>query len=228
MELIDLDSLNSGIMRATVGAVNVACGEMCYFDSRKMKLDLRHILASGALPPAFPAIEIDGQFYWDGGVYSNTPVEAVFDDIPRHDSTIFVVDLWQSHGALPRTLWEVMSRQKDIQYSSRELSHIVRQQQIHRLRHVIGELVNHLDGTGHDDPRIAELASYGCKTTMKLIRLIVPRLAREDHTKDIDFSLSGIAARWEAGRKCIGQVTDKKPWEQEVDPLAGVLLYEAN
>ena len=101
----------------------------------------RHVMASGALPPAFPAVRIDGELYWDGGILSNTPTEAIFDDNPRRNSLIFAVHMWNPMGPEPETIWEVLHRQKDIQYSSRVASHIARQRQVHRLRHVISELV---------------------------------------------------------------------------------------
>ena len=225
-ELVNLDCLNSGEMRVTVGAVNVGSGEMRYFDNRDMKLDLPHFMASGALPPAFPAVEIDGEFYWDGGVYSNTPIEVVFDDKARRDGVIFVADLWQPHGAVPESLWQVMHRQKDIHYSSREGSHVARQQQIHQLRHVIRELAARLPDDRNDDPIIAELASYGCGTTMHLVRLLAPRLLNEDHTKDIDFSPDGIIARWQAGYDCIRHAINDQPWERKIETLAGVVVHE--
>ncbi len=130
--------------RLTVGAVNVRNGEMRYFDSRDEAVHLDHVLASGALPPAFPAVRIDGDPYWDGGIYSNTPIEAVLDDKPRRDSVIFTVHMWNPEGPEPETLWQVMGRQKDIQYASRARSHIARQKQIHHLRHVIRELSKQL------------------------------------------------------------------------------------
>ena len=225
-DLVDIDCLNSGAMRVAVGAVNVGTGEMRYFDSREMKLAIPHIMASGALPPAFPAIEIDGALYWDGGVYSNTPVEVVFDDKPRRDALIFTVDLWQPDGKAPETLWQVMNRQKDIQYSSRGLSHVARQQQLHRLRHVVRELASRLPKGQSNDPMVAELASYGCGTTMHLVRLLAPRLDQEDHTKDIDFSAEGITTRWQAGYDYIRRVIDQEPWHCEVDALTGVMIHE--
>jgi len=227
-DLVNIDCLNSKAMRVTVGAVNVGTGEMRYFDSRDMKLDIPHIMASGALPPAFPAIEIDGELFWDGGVYSNTPIEVVFDDKPRRDGVIFAVDLWQPHGAVPESLWQVMNRQKDIQYSSRGLSHVARQQQLHRLRHVIRELAARLPNGQGDDPMVAELASYGCGTTMHLVRLLAPRLDNDDHTKDIDFSAEGISARWQAGHDYIRRVIDQQPWDCHVDPLTGVLIHHVS
>src|SRR5262249_6728357 len=97
--------------------------------------------ASGALPPAFPAVCIDGDPYWDGGIYSNTPIETVFDDHPRRDSIVFTVQMWHAEGPEPESVWQVFNRQKDIQYASRADSHIARQCHIHHFRHVIRELV---------------------------------------------------------------------------------------
>jgi NTE family protein len=224
--LVDLDTLNARRVRLTVGAVNVGSGAMRYFDSRDMPIRIDHVMASGALPPAFPAVEIDGEHYWDGGVYSNTPIEVVFDDKPRRDGLIFSVNLWQPTGDLPQTIWQVMGRQKDIQYSSRGLSHAARQQQIHRLRHVIRELATRLPEDRTADPAVAELASYGCGTTMHLVRLLAPRLENDDHTKDIDFSPAGIRARWQAGYKYAKGAIAQEPWNCEVDSLSGVLIHE--
>jgi NTE family protein len=225
-ELVDLDCLNGGNVRITVGAVNVGTSTMRYFDSRAMPIDIRHVMASGALPPAFPAVEIDGEHYWDGGIYSNTPIEVVFDDNPRRDSLIFSVNLWQPDGTAPETIWQVMGRQKDIQYSSRGLSHVARQQQIHRLRHVIRELAKRLPADLAKDPMVAELKSYGCGTNMHLVRLLAPRLDNEDHTKDIDFSAEGIQSRWQAGQDYVRRAIAQRPWDCEVDALTGVMIHE--
>jgi NTE family protein len=140
--LVDFDYLNSAHERTrlTVGAVSVRNGTMRYFDSREEVIGLEQVMASGALPPAFPAIRVDGEPYWDGGVYSNTPIEAVFDDRPRRDSVIFLVNVWQPSGPEPESIWQVMARQKEIQYASRTESHIAKQKQIHHLRHVVREL----------------------------------------------------------------------------------------
>jgi NTE family protein len=138
--LVDFGRIDRHATRLTVGAANVRTSEMRYFDSRDMPLTIRHVLASGALPPAFPAIRIDGSLYWDGGILSNTPLEAVFDDYPRRSSLVFAVHLWNPAGSEPDNIWQVQHRQKDLQYSSRTATHIARQQQIHRLRHVIAEL----------------------------------------------------------------------------------------
>src|SRR4029453_13689551 len=122
--LVDLEYLRACHTRLTVGAVNVRTGEMRYFDSRDEPLDLDHVIASGSLPAAFPGGGIDGDPYWDGGIYSNTPIEAVLDDKPRKDSVIFAVQMWNPEGPEQATLWEVAGRKKDIHYASGAKSHI--------------------------------------------------------------------------------------------------------
>jgi NTE family protein len=226
--LVDFDCLNERRVRLSVGAVNVRTSEMRYFDSREMSLGDAHIMASGALPPAFPAVTIDGESYWDGGIYSNTPIEVVLDDVPRRNSLIFSVNVWQPSGTHPTTIQQVMARHKDIQFASRGKTHVARQAQIHRLRHVVRELANRLPTEMRADPVVQDLAEYGCGTLMHLVRLLSPRLHGEDHTKDIDFSRSGIEKRWKAGHDHARKVLVQKPWEREVDTLAGVVIHEAS
>ena len=225
-ELVDFDLVNNGRMRLTVGAAHVRTSRMQYFDSRDGALDVRHILASGALPPAFPAVRIDGELYWDGGILSNTPTEVVFDDDPHRDSLIFAVHLWNPHGDEPTTMAEVFNRHKDVQYSSRISSHIARQQQTHRLRHIVNQLAARLPDSARNDPAVRDLVSYGCQTRMHVVRLLAPQLDREGHTKDVDFSQRGITARWNAGYQHTQSVLERMPWSGEFDPLSGVVLHE--
>lgn len=225
--LVNFDRINRGDTRLTVGAANVRTSEMRYFDSRRMPLSARHVMASGALPPAFPAIRIDGELYWDGGILSNTPVEAVFDDDPRRNSLVFAVHIWNPHGTEPETIWQVMNRQKDIQYSSRAVSHVARQKQLHRLRHVVSELVKRLPENERQSNVVRDLAEYGCLTRMHVVRLLAPPIDGEDHMKDIDFSSARICARWEAGLADTRSVIAKAPWQGEFDPIEGVILHEA-
>ena len=224
--LIDFELPNRCTPRLSLGAVNARTGEMRYFDSRLAPLSVEHVMASGALPPAFPAVRIEGEPYWDGGVYSNTPIEAVFDENPRKSSTIFTVQLWNPSGSEPDSIWQVIGRQKDIQYASRVASHIARQKQIHHLRHVIMRLVDRMPAAQRDTPEIRELASLGCRTTMHIVRLLAPRLMSEDHTKDIDFTPNGIHMRWEAGYADTKEAIAEKPWTREPEGLEGVALHE--
>jgi NTE family protein len=226
-DLIDLTRIAGRKTRLTVGAVNVRNGEMRYFDSRDETVRLDHVLASGALPPAFPAVRIDGDPYWDGGIYSNTPIEAVLDDKPRQDSVIFTVHMWNPEGPEPETLWQVMGRQKDIQYASRARSHIARQKQIHHLRHIIRELTKRIPNRARATEEVRELASWGCGTTMHVVRLIAPGIEGEDHTKDIDFTPGGIHARWQAGYADAKRMIKRSPWEKPVDPTEGVVIHDA-
>jgi NTE family protein len=201
---------------------------MRYFDSREKPLTIRHVMASGALPPAFPAIRIDDELYWDGGVLSNTPVEAVFDDNPRRSGLVFAVHMWGPSGPEPYTISRVLARQKDLQYASRAKTQIARQQQLHRLRHVITELAGALPEDVRQQPEIRELLSYGCPTRMHVVRLLAPALSGEDNSKDIDFSADGIRARWDAGYTDTSRVLATKPWTQDFDPIEGLILHEAN
>jgi NTE family protein len=225
-ELVDFEHLNARGARLTVGAVNVNTGEMRYFDSRDEALCAEHVMASGALPPAFPAVRIEDAPYWDGGIYSNTPIEAVLDDKPRRDSLIFAVQMWNPEGPDPQTLWEVAARQKDIQYASRAKSHIARQKQIHHLRHVIRELVKQLPERARGSDEVKELASWGCGTTMHVARLVAPRLDGEDQFKDIDFTPAGIRARWQAGLADTRRMLAAAPWQRAVDPTEGIVIHD--
>lgn len=225
--LIDFDCIKAGGSRLTLGAVNVGSGEMHYFDSRDREIDARHVMASGALPPAFPAVRIDGESYWDGGVYSNTPIEVVLDDKPRRDSLIFAANMWHPRGPEPETIWQVLGRHKDIQYASRATSHITRQQQIHRLRHIVRELGKRIPEAEKNDPAVRELLAYGCATVMHVVPLLAPRIAGEDHTKDIDFTPSGIQARWQSGYADTRRALAQAPWQHGGDAMDGVIVHEA-
>ncbi len=226
LELVDFSLLDRSSTRLTVGAANVRTSKMHYFDTREMPLAMNHVMASAALPPAFPPVRIDGEYYWDGGILSNTPTEAIFDDYPRRDSVVFGVNVWNPMGPEPKTMWDVLHRQKDIQYSSRIANQIVRQQQVHRLRHVITELVGHMPEQVRTTPEVRDLAGYGCVTRMHIVTLLAPRLENEGHTKDIDFSASGIRMRWDAGYAHTARVLERAPWKNEFDPMEGVILHE--
>jgi NTE family protein len=225
-ELVDFSLVNKCHPRLTVGAAHVRTSQMRYFDSRDGEIDVKHIMASGALPPAFPAVRIDGELYWDGGILSNTPTEAIFDDNPRKNSLIFAVHLWNPMGEEPTTIWEVLNRHKDIQYSSRVASHIARQRQMHHMRHIINDLAKLLPEDVSKRPEVRELAAYGCPTIMHVVRLLAPQLENENHTKDVDFSPSSIRLRWEAGYAKTMRALEQAPWENEFDPLDGVILHE--
>jgi NTE family protein len=224
--LTDPEWFNSGQPRLTVGTVNVKTGRMHYWDSARMPLDLNHVLASAALPISFPAVRIDGDPYWDGGIFSNTPIEAVFDDNPRRDSIVFADQMWHSSGPEPQTFLDVLSREKDIQFASRDATYIARQQDLHRLRHVVRELVRLMPEGQRDTPEVKELAAYGCKTFMHIVRLNAPYIEGEGNSRDYDFTREGIRLRWKAGHDDTARVLEQRPWEAEVDPMVGVAVHD--
>src|SRR6476661_137635 len=142
--LVDFDRLNAGMTRFSAGAVNVRTGNFVYFDTTTHKIAPEHVMASGALPPGFPAIEIDGEHYWDGGLVSNTPLQWVLESSERQDTLAFQVDLWSARGAVPRTLGEVAMRQKEIQYSSRTRASSDQFKKEQRLRNALADLISKL------------------------------------------------------------------------------------
>jgi NTE family protein len=198
--LADFERINHPkCVRVSVGAVNVRTGNFAYFDNRVGQLRPEHFMASGALPPGFPAVEIDGEYYWDGGMVSNTPLYKVLSDRPHHDSLIFQVDLWSACGALPRDMSSVAERVKDIQYSSRtrlvtEYMHNTREQQ--QLLHELMKLVPE-EKRKESAYRRAERYSNGALTN--LIHLIYRDKPYEGHYKDYEFSAATMHEHWQSG-----------------------------
>jgi NTE family protein len=200
---------------------------MHYFDSREMPLAIDHIMASGALPPAFPAVRIDGELYWDGGVVSNTPTEVIFEDNPRRSALVIAVNMWHPTGPEPETIFDVMGRCKDIQFASRLDNHIARQRETHRLRHIISELAKHVPLDMRATGVVRQMTAYGCTTRMHVVQLLAPRLANEGPMKERDFSPAGIRARWQAGREDASQALARADWLGDFSPLEGVILHQA-
>jgi len=224
-ELVDFKHIAQAATRLTLGAVNVRSGNMHYFDSQDEELNLDHVMASGALPPAFPAVMIKGEPYWDGGIYSNTPIEVVMDDNPRRNSVIFAAQLWQKEDQEPKSIEQVMARLKDIQFSSRAESHTARQEQIHHLRHIIRQLGFLLPDNIRSKSNAKELLGWGCGTVMHVIPVLVPSLVGEDNSKDLDFTPAGIEARWTAGLELTRQRIKAAEWKQVADPVAGIIVH---
>ncbi len=226
--LIDFNLVNSGTPRFTLGLVSVRSGQMRYFDSKNETIALDHVLGSSAIPPSFPAVRIDGEAYWDGGIYSNTPVEVVFDDDPRRSSVVFAVQIWHTRGPEPESVAQVIMRQKDIVFGSRAQSHIARQAQIHRMRHVVRELVNMLPEDQRNTPEVRKLAGHGCGTVMHLVEINAQPLDGESNSRDFDFSQAAIHARWQAGYADTHRMIARRPWDDPVDPMVGVTVHASD
>jgi NTE family protein len=211
--LADFDRINdSRSLRVSVGAVNVRTGNFAYFDNRHETLRPEHFMASGALPPGFPAVEIDGEYYWDGGMVSNTPLYKVLTERPHHDSLIFQVDLWSALGALPRDMGGVAERSKDIQFSSRtrlitEYMHQSREQQ--RLLHELMELVPE---SKRHDPAYRRAERYANGALTNLIHLIYRNKPYEGHYKDYEFSAATMHEHWQSGLTDMRHTLTRPHW----------------
>jgi NTE family protein len=198
--LVDFDRLNAGMTRFSAGGVNVRTGNFVYFDTSTDKIAPEHVMASGALPPGFPAVEIDGEHYWDGGLVSNTPLQWVIESDPRRQDTLaFQVDLWSSQGALPRNLAEVATRHKEIQFSSRTRASTGQFKNVHRVQRALDALLRRLPADFEENDDLKILKSVASDKVYNIIHLIYRAQNYEGHSKDYEFSRLSMQDHWRAG-----------------------------
>lgn len=197
--LVDFDRINAGEMLFSVGAVNVQTGNFVYFDTATHKIRPEHILASAALPPGFPAIEIDGEYYWDGGLVSNTPLQWVVETEQRHDMLAFQVDLWSSRGLFPCDMTEVAIRQKEIQYSSRTRVNTDRIKQLQKIRATLDKFLRDapLDLRETEGGRL--LSAFADPKVCNIVQLVYRSKLYEGNSKDYEFSRLSMTDHWRAG-----------------------------
>ena len=225
-DLIDFDYLNAPDgMRLTVNAVKVTCGELASFDNTKLVIGTQHIMASGALPPGFPPVRVDGELYWDGGLYSNTPLETVLDDMPPENTLCFMVDLWSASGHEPTTLEEVQTRQKDVMFASRSRRHIDAYVRTHQLQRTLRSLYDQLPPDLKNETDEHVLSSLGCDTTMHIVHL--PYGGQDWHmsAKDINFSSGSIQWRWEQGYNDALRSIAQAGWLAAVTAPSSIVLH---
>ena len=197
--LVDFDRVNAGGARLSVGAVNVRTGNFVCFDTATHTICPEHVMASGALPPGFPAIEIDGEHYWDGGIVSNTPLQWVVESEPRRDTLAFQVDLWSARGEFPRNMLEVMTREKEIRYSSRTRAGTDQFKHIQKMRRAMAELLERLPPELRDSPEARLLGSAAHHSVYNIVHLIYRAKNYEGHCKDYEFSQRSMDEHWRAG-----------------------------
>jgi NTE family protein len=225
--LVDFDRINNARdMRLSVGAVNVRTGQFAYFDSANITIRPEHIMASGALPPGFPPIEIDGEHYWDGGLFSNTPLGYVLDYSPRRSRLTFQVDVFQSQGRLPTNLDEVAERDKDIRYSSRTqiCSNAFRDR--HDVRHAINELHKLLPPDLLATEQAKRLYELGCVTEMDIVQLVYRPTEPQGASKDYEFSRASMEKRWQQGILDARTVLHASPWLAPMPKELGVRVFD--
>jgi len=208
--LVDFDRINA--LKTSVGAVNVRTGNFVCFDNARQIIRPEHVMASGALPPGFPAIEIDGECYWDGGLVSNTPLRYLMETLPRRSTLAFQVDLFSARGDAPGSLEAVSEREKDIRYSSRTRMGVETFRYAHNLRRNISTLLAKLPDSLKNEPEVAFLQRAGCQTTMDLVELIYRPEAAQGQSKDYEFSRATMARRWNQGLDDARATLASAPW----------------
>ena len=196
--LIDFDLINSdSAPRLSLGAVNIRSANFVFFDNTERRITSNHVMASAALPPAFPPIEIEGEHFWDGGIVSNTPLSYVLGEGPKEDTLVFQVDLFGARGEMPRDLPEVEQRRKDISYSSRTRLNTDNYHQKHLLRRAIADLYEHLPSDVKQRPEMQKLRAYGEDHAVSIVHLIYRRKNYEYHSKDWEFSRASMREHWQ-------------------------------
>lgn len=203
-ELIDWDLLNDGPVRLSVGAVDVESGNFRYFDTARERLDARHIMASGALPPGLPPIAIDGRLYWDGGLVSNTPLAHVLDN-QSAEMLVFQIDLFSSLDEPPRTIMDVMAREKEIRFSSRTRQVTDQLMRLRREREAIRKVLAKLPDELKADPDVIALAERAAEQPVSLVHLIYRANAWEGGSRDFEFSARTMAEHWAAGHAAVSE-----------------------
>lgn len=233
-KLIDFDLINTQDprhkVRLSVGAVSVTTGNFRYFDSAAPGIDgligPHHIMASGALPPGFPPVEIDGEFYWDGGLVSNTPLQYVIDQPRAHDMLVLQVDLFSARGAMPRNLGEVTEREKDIRFASRTRlnTDVVAQQQL--MGAAARRLAAKLPAELADDPDLTQLMAVGSPAALTILHLIHRDKHYETQSKDYEFSRQTMREHWAAGRAAVQTSLASPQWAARSKAPAGINVLD--
>jgi NTE family protein len=224
--LVDFDRINAKAMRFSVGAVNARTGSLTFFDNDTIAIHPEHVMASAALPPGFPAVEIDGEHCWDGGLISNTPLQYVLDYLPRRSRLSFQVDLFHAHGRVPTNLEEVNEREKDIRYSGRTRAGTEALRVKHDVRHNINALHEMLPQELKDTPQAQWLYNFGCVTTMDIVQLIYRPRDPQGAAKDYEFGRATMNARWAQGYSDARTTLFASPWLAPMPKEVGVRVFD--
>jgi len=229
--LVDFDRINDLKTRLSVGAVSVTTGNFKYFDNfefRKLgkKIGPEHIMASGALPPGFPSIVIDGEHFWDGGIASNTPLDYVLDVEINNDLLIFQVDLFSARGPLPVSLLEAAEREKDIRFSSRTRMNTDKNKQVHNARMALRELIGKLPDYLKNDPSVELLRKAAKENTVTVMHLIYRSKNYESSSKDYDFSHIGMVEHWGAGERDVHLSMRHEDWLERPQSGETMVTYD--
>ena len=231
-ELVDFARLNDGEMRFSVSAVDVELGNYRYFDTRPKgrksaeRIGPEHVMASGALPPGLPPVEIGGRWYWDGGIVSNTPLMHMLEEAPRAGTLAFQVDLFSARGPLPGNLADVMERHKDIGYSSRTRLLTDLAERLHNLRRSITEVLAMLPAQSRDNPSVKRLMDFAADHVFDIVHLIYRSKYDESQSKDYEFSITSMRERWQTGYEDAKQALARPDWLKPPKPGEAVRVFD--
>ena len=226
--LVDFERINSGEMRFSVGAVNVRSGNFVYFDNTTREIRPEHVIASGSLPPGFPAVEIEGEHYWDGGLISNTPLQWVVDHGPRQDTLAFQVDLWSARGEFPANLAEVATRQKEIQFSSRTRANTNQFKRLQKVRCALATLLEKLPPDLNASEEARTLRSYADRKLYSIVHLIYRTKHYEGNSKDYEFSRLTMEEHWRSGYHDAVRTLRHDEVLERPDNLEGVSTFDVD
>ncbi len=224
--LVDFDLLNDGHVRLSVGAVNVRTGNFVYFDTDKKVLGPEHIMASGALPPGLPAVKIDGDYYWDGGIVSNTPLQHLLDEEPSESSLVFQVDLFSPRGPLPRQMADVIVRHRDIQFSSRTRQNTDTYARVRAFKIRLCDALKRLppERLAPGEARLIE--EYSRSGDVNIVQLIYQHKEYEGHVKHYGFSGTSMREHWQSGYDDTARTLRHPEWLKRSSIHDGVAVHD--
>lgn len=225
-DLVDFDLINQKHVRLSLGAVNVRSGKSEYFDNTRIRIRAEHVMASGALPPGFPPVEIDGEIYWDGGIVSNTPLWYVLDEEPRMDALIFQVDLFNASAGSPQNLAQVQERQKDIQYSSKARFNIARLRETEELRASLHRLLAKLPKSALSDPDVKRLGAISTRGPVTLVHFVNKHNTQSLDFKDYEFSRATMTDLWQGGHNDVRRAMANSEWRRATDVTQGIRFFD--
>lgn len=224
-QLASFELINSGQVRLSLGATQVTTGNLVFFDNTHQKIGPEHVMASGSLPPGFPAIEVNGELYWDDDCVSNTPLEAILDDEPKGHALVFMIDLWDAKGSEPKTINDVLWRQKQIQYASRTAQHIDSAVKRQNLRRSLSLLARHLPAAALTNSAVKDALALKYVTKMDIVHIIYHPSTDQVPQSDAEFSRPSITDRWSAGYDDMKLALEKAPWLKDTPEYVGAVAH---
>ncbi|MFP3558832.1 patatin-like phospholipase family protein [Paraburkholderia sp. SIMBA_049] len=225
-ELVDFELISRKTMRLSLGAVNVCSGASVYFDNTKIRIGPEHVMASGALPPGFPPVSVDGEWYWDGGISSNTPLWYVVDQDYRASALVLQVDVFSDAGELPKNLSQVQERAKDIQYASKVRYNTTRVAEIEDLRNALRRVLDKLPPSLQSDPDVQKLAGISTRGPVALVHFVNRHTTQSSDFKDYEFSRATVMDLWDFGHSDVRYSIAHPEWRNATEIAPGIHIYD--